>query len=171
MNILSTWANSCLVSQGLLGGVLLGFAKYFCVMLNIFLSGDRLFRFTCWLFWRCWSQLDRGTGWCQSRAWIWIWIVVNIAIRIFQINQLRSQLAFLVKRCDKTRLLMLISYIWILFWSLIHGVHDWSQKKTNDRDIDAGSGAGWGRGGYAWISDTSRSTVSREQYSCNYDYN
>ena len=42
MNILSTWANSCLVSQGLLGGVLLGFAKYFCVMLNIFLSGDVL---------------------------------------------------------------------------------------------------------------------------------
>ena len=72
---------------------------------------------------------------------------------------------------DMTGLVMFISYIWILLWSLIHGVHDWSQKKTNDRDIDAGSGAGLGRGGYTWISDTSRSTVSREQYSCNYDYN
>ena len=58
------------------------------------------------------------------------------------------------------------THIWIFLRSLIHRVHDRGQKETNNRDIDAWSGAGGSGGGYTGVSDTARSPVPREQYSC-----
>ena len=74
---------------------------------------------------------------------------------------------FLVPQNNKYEF-CLYSHICILLRGLIHCVHDRGQKKTNNRDIDAWPSTGGGRGGYAGVSDTSRSALPCEQDS--YDH-